>query len=77
MWGSRKGMVWSIWQNFTDVAQSAFAIVELVNDLVATAQNLHKDFGPDVIDVSVYQILYGEDPHEGLSVQINLGFNRY
>ena len=47
-------MVWSIWQNFTDVAQFAFAIVELLNDVVATAQNLHKDFGSDVIDVSVY-----------------------
>ena len=32
------------------------------------AQNLHNDFGSGVIDTGGYQVLYGEDPHEGPSV---------
>ena len=32
------------------------------------AQNLHNDFGSGVIDTGVYQVLYGEAPHEGPSV---------
>ena len=32
------------------------------------AQNLHNDFGSVVIETGVYQVLYGEAPHEGPSV---------
>ncbi len=38
------------------------------NGAQLAAQNLHEDFGSDVIDTGVYQVLYGEAPHEGPTV---------